>query len=136
MEDVVRVDCHEGLVNPELLVLDRRDVSFYVKVPSAWVVDGIVAPHYRWELDIPRLLRGEKLWTILDRLHLGVMGKYQREARAAQAAAPDDPNRTHPLRVEYRLVTPDERARKVWLGSPTLLLTAQGHLEPISDALL
>ena len=40
------------------------------------------------------------------------------------------------LRVEYRLVTPDERARKVWLGSPTLLLTAQGHLEPISDALL
>ena len=136
MDDVVRVDCHEGLVTPELRVLGRRELVWYVKVPAAWVADGTIAPHYLWELDIPKLLRGERLWTIIDRLHLGLMGRYQREARAAQAAAPDDPNRTHPLRVEYRLASPDERAHRVWLGSETFRLTENGQLEPIAADLL
>jgi hypothetical protein len=133
MQDIVRVQCEEGLLTPELRVLARREVIWFVQVPPAWVADGSIAPHYRWELEIPRLLRGEKLWTILDRLHLAIMGKYQREARAAQAAAPDDPNRNHPLVIEYRLLTSEERAGKPWLGATTLRLTERGLLERIAD---
>jgi hypothetical protein len=134
MEDVVRVDCVEALVTPELRVVSERTVSFYVKVPALWVADGTIPPHYRWSLDIPRLLRGDKLWTIIDRLHLALMARYQRAARAGQAERPDDPNRTLPIAVEHRLVTAEERAGKPWLDTESLRLTETGELLPAAPA--
>ena len=130
MEDVVRVDCVEALVTPELRVLSERTIVWYVKVPAAWLADGTIPAQYRWTLDIPKLLHGDRLWTIVDRLHLAFMARYQREARAAQAARPDDPNRTHPLKLEYRIIAPDERAQAPWRGTETLRLTEKGVVVP------
>ena len=68
------------------------------------------------------------MWTIIDRLHLALMARYQREARAAQSARPDDPNRTLPISVEHRLLTAEERATAPWRGSEILRLTEKGEL--------
>ena len=130
---VVRVDVEEALVTPELRILAQRKVFWYVQVPAAWVADGTVSATYTWRLDLARLARGEKLWTIIDRLHLALNAVYAREARAQQAAAPTDLNRTQPLAVSYRLLGDDELAKRPWMGTQCLRLTDTGTLETAAD---
>jgi hypothetical protein len=132
--NVVRVDVEEALVTPEIRILSQRKVFWYVKVPSNWAADGTVQKVYSWRLDLDKLGRGEKLTTIIDRLHLALNALYAQEARAQQAAAPADLNRTQPLSVSYRLLSEDELAKRPWMGTQSLRLTEDGKLEKVADS--
>jgi hypothetical protein len=123
---VVRVDVEEALMTPDLRILAQRKVFWYVQAAG-------VPPSYAWRLDVDKLRRGERLADVTDRLHLALLRAYQAEARAAQAAAPDDPNRSQPLSVSYRVLNPDEAAQRPWVGTHCLRLTEQGTLEKVSD---
>jgi hypothetical protein len=125
---VVRIDVEEALATPDLRILAQRKVFWYVKVPV-----GSVAESYTWQLDVQKLLRGEKLPNLTDRLHLALFALYTAEARAQEAAAPGDLNRTQPLSVSYRLLTDEELAKRPWLGTQCLKLTEAGRLERASD---
>ena len=130
---VVRVDVEEALVTPELRILAQRKVFWYVQVPPAWAADGTVQTSYSWRLDLDKLRRAEKLWTIIDRLHLALNAAYAAEARAQMAAAPTDLNRTQPLSVSYRLLAEEELAKKPWMGTQCMRLTEAGTLDKVAD---
>jgi hypothetical protein len=132
--DVVRVDCTEALVTPELRPLAQRKVFWYVKVPAAWVADGTVKPAYSWVLDTAGLLRGRELPTVDDRLHRALLALYAREAQAARAAEPADLNVVQPMAVAYRPLTEEEAEKRPWTGTACLRLTGEGLLERAGEA--
>ena len=125
---VIRVDVEEALATPNLRILAQRKVFWYVKVPVA-----AVAESYSWRLDLEKLVRGEKLPDVTDKLHLALNALYVAEMRAQQAAAPGDLNRTQPLSVGYRTLTEEELAKRPWLGTQCLRFTDTGRLERTSD---
>ncbi len=133
LADVVRIDCTEALVTPDLRPLAERKVFWYVKVPAAWVADGTVKPTYSWTLDLARLLRGERLPDVDDRLHKALLGAYAREAQAQRLAEPADVNATQPMAVAYRVLTQEEAEKKPWKGTACLRVDEGGTMQVVRD---
>ena len=67
--DVLLVDGQEAMVKRDLTLVSERPLSFYLRVPQAWIASGRVPASYQWSLDWEKLRTGATMPPTNDRVH-------------------------------------------------------------------